>query len=85
MKPTRVLLCVRCWPLGRSWRGLSGWEAEGSLPLRLGSQVLGVWHTQGVSGLWDCTAPARTPLLWAVRPGWPRGGWTPGCRCQRPD
>ncbi|KAB0405931.1 hypothetical protein E2I00_012937, partial [Balaenoptera physalus] len=21
----------RCWPLGRSWRGLSRWEAEGSL------------------------------------------------------
>lgn len=31
MKPTRVLLCARCWPLGRSWRGLSGWQAEGSL------------------------------------------------------
>ncbi|KAM9060657.1 kinesin-like protein KIF25 [Megaptera novaeangliae] len=45
-----------------------GWFVERGhhLPLRLGSQLLGVWYTQGVSGLWDCTAPARTPLLWAV-------------------
>lgn len=35
-----------------------GWfvECGHHQPLWLGSKFLGVWHTQGVSELWDCTA-----------------------------